>query len=307
MAKILEVVVPIEMLTDQVGVIPGGVNIGVVVVDSGRCLLIDTGLNETSAKRAVKAVREELNREVAAIITTHAHADHFGGNATVVKRTGASVYAPVVDEVFLRYPILQPSMLFAGADPPPSLRGRFLLADPSPVDHLIDGDRLAVEGVEFEVVSLAGHSPNQLGLVIDDVFFCADIVLPANVLEKYRIPYLYSLTDHLASLQRAVKVRCRVAVPGHGPTLSTLDDLIDLNQAVIGKVLDKVLELLAEPQTPEVLLTRVLSEFGADVSDPAGYYLLHPTVFAYLSYLEQDGRAVQTVEGFQNLWRRADA
>src|SRR5215211_1243930 len=114
--------------------------------DDGRCVLIDTGLHETSAKKALKAVREELHGEVVAILTTHAHADHFGGNATVVKRTGARVHAPAFDEAILRYPLLQPALLFAGADPPPTMRGNFMLADPSPVDQVLYGNSLFIEG-----------------------------------------------------------------------------------------------------------------------------------------------------------------
>jgi glyoxylase-like metal-dependent hydrolase (beta-lactamase superfamily II) len=155
--------VAVEMLTERVGVIPGGVNLGMLRGEGGRCVLIDTGLNDTSGKKAIKAVRDELGGEVAAILTTHAHADHFGGNATVVKRTGAKVYAPAFDEAVLRYPLLQPMLLFAGADPPASMRGGFMLADASPVDQVIEGATLSVEGFAVEVISLAGHSPNQVG------------------------------------------------------------------------------------------------------------------------------------------------
>src|SRR5215207_8751266 len=159
----------VEFLTDQVGFIPGAVNVGVVRADGSRFILIDTGLNDTSGKKAVKAI-QELGGSVAAIVTTHAHADHFGANATVVKRTGAKVFAPAIDEAVIRYPILQSSLLYAGADPPAMLRGRFLLADASPVDDIIPVDGFEVEGVPIEVVSLPGDSPNQLGFEFDRVF-----------------------------------------------------------------------------------------------------------------------------------------
>jgi glyoxylase-like metal-dependent hydrolase (beta-lactamase superfamily II) len=289
-------------LAEQVFVVPGGVNIGVLRADDGRCVLIDTGLHETSAKKALKAVREELHGEVVAILTTHAHADHFGGNATVVKRTGARVHAPAFDEAILRYPLLQPALLFAGADPPPTMRGNFMLADPSPVDQVLDENSLSLENFEIEIIGLKGHSPNQVGFLVNGVFFCADIVLPESVLEKYRIPYLFSLGDHLASLDRCADVVCRTVVPGHGPTLETIVPLRDLNRSLASEVVQRVVEFTHRPISAEALLTRLLTHFGANVSDAPSYYLLHPTVYAFLSHLQGVGRVRHEVANGESLW-----
>jgi glyoxylase-like metal-dependent hydrolase (beta-lactamase superfamily II) len=295
--------VAIVELAERIAMIPGGVNIGVLRGDNGRCVLIDTGLHETSAKKALKAVREELHGEVVAILTTHAHADHFGGNATVVKRTGAPVYAPAFDEAILRYPLLQPALLFAGADPPPTMRGSFMLAPASPVDVVLAGDRFEVEGFDVEVVSLKGHSPNQVGYLVDGVFFCADIVLPESVLEKYRIPYLFSVSDHLASLERCVDVAASIVMPGHGPLLNDLAPLRDMNRALVRDVAERVVEFAALPVTAEALLTRLLRHYGAAVNDAPGFYLLQPTAFAFLSYLQEQGRISHDVINGESLWR----
>lgn len=292
-------------LSDRVWVLPGGVNIGVLRGDAGEIALVDTGLNDTSAKKALKAVREELGGEVTAVLTTHAHADHFGGNATVVKRTGATVHAPAFDEAFLRYPLLQPASMFGGADPIDTLRGGFLLADPSPVDVVVQAGPRETVGVVLEAVPLSGHSPGQLGYLVDDVFFCADVVLPESVLDKYRIPYLFSLTEHLAALERARTIPYRVAVPGHGPTLDDLEPLIELNAKLAHTVIDAVLELAAPPQTAEVIMRGLLRRFGAHVADAPSFYLLQPTVFAYLSHLQRAGRLAHSVEDGQSLWASA--
>lgn len=283
--------------------IPGGVNIGVLRGDDGRCVLIDTGLHETSAKKALKAVREELHGEVVAILTTHAHADHFGGNATVVRRTGARVYAPAFDEAVLRYPLLQPALLFAGADPPSTMRGRFMLADASPVDEIITGNQLSVNGFEIEVIALAGHSPNQLGFLVNDVFFCADVVLPESVLEKYRIPYLFSVTDHLQSLVRSTAVKCTVAMPGHGAPLASIAPVRNLNLALVREVVAKALEFCDTWITAEMLLTRLLRHFGASANDAPSYYLLHPTGYAFLSYLLDESKVRHEVRDGESLWK----
>ncbi len=294
-------------LADRTWVVPGGVNIGALETGDGQIILVDTGLNDTSAKRALKVVREELGGDVVAILTTHAHADHFGGNATVVKRTGAAVHAPALDEAILRYPLLQPAFLFGGADPLDTLRGNFLLADPSPVDVIVEPGRHEVAGIAVEAIPLFGHSPGQLGYLAGDVFFCADVVLPARVLEKYRIPYLYSLTDYLASLERARVIPHRVAAPGHGAVLrdGDLNALIDQNLSLANRVSEAIVDLAAEPVTAEEVLRHLLMTFGAPVCDAPSFYLLQPTVFAFLSHLHRQDLVQHEVAEGRSLWRRS--
>jgi glyoxylase-like metal-dependent hydrolase (beta-lactamase superfamily II) len=293
-------------LGDRVWVIPGGVNIGVLANDDGQIVLVDTGLNESSAKKALKIVREELGGEVAAVLTTHAHADHFGGNATIVKRTGAVVHAPEFDEAFLRYPLLQPASLFGGADPLDTLRGNFLLADPSPVDVLVKPGAHQIAGIGVEVVPLYGHSPGQLGYLAGDVFFCADVVLPASVLDKYRIPYLFSLTEHLAALERARGTPHRVAVAGHGPILEAgeLEAAVELNRALAERVVEAMLDLAATPRSAEAILEGILRRFDAPVADAPSFYLLQPTVFAFLSHLHRTGEIGHEIHDGRSLWTR---
>jgi glyoxylase-like metal-dependent hydrolase (beta-lactamase superfamily II) len=293
----------VAFLTERVGYIPGAVNLGVIRANADRFILVDTGLNDTSGKKAVKAI-QELGGTIAAIVTTHAHADHFGANATVVKRTGARVYAPAIDEAVIRYPILQPSLLFAGANPPATLRGRFLLADASPVDEVFD-DALDVEGVPLQVIGLAGHSPNQKGILVDGVFFSADVALPESVLQNYRIPYLYAVGDHLTAIETAKQVEADWVVPGHGIVGPVIMDVLELNRALVLEVADRVQEFARTPSSANDLMARVLESYGAPVADHAAYFLLHPTIFAFLSYLHGLGTLESTVEGYQTLWWRA--
>ncbi|MFN8591625.1 MAG: MBL fold metallo-hydrolase [Thermomicrobiales bacterium] len=291
-------------LGDRVWVLPGGVNIGVVRGPDNQIVMVDTGLNDTSAKKALKAIREDLAGEPSVVLTTHAHADHFGGNATIVKRTGAVVHAPAFDEAFLRYPLLQPASLFGGADPPITMRGGFMLADPSPVDLVVQPGPHTVANVNIEAIPLFGHSPGQLGYLIDDVFFCADVVLPEAALQKYRIPYLFSLTDHLNALDRAREVTYRLAVPGHGPVLDDLQPLIERNHTLAREVSDAVLDIAERPETAEAIMRQLLARFGAAPGDAPAYYLLQPTVFAYLSHLHREHRLHHQVIDGQSLWSR---
>ena len=290
-----------EQLSDRVYMAPGGVNIGVIFGPDRGAILIDTGLNDSAARKVLRRL-SELDRKVTSIITTHGHADHFGGNAFVVKRTGARVWAPAWDETVLRYPLFQPLVLFAGADPPDSLRGGFLLAAESPVDEIYEAGPLEVDGVAMNAVSLAGHSGNQMGIVCDDVFFAADVVLPQRVLDRYKMPYLFSVRDHIRSLERAAGVEYQVAMPGHGAVSEDLSGPISLNTELVDRVADLIVQICANSITPGDILAEVLTRLDANPSDAASFYLLHPTIYAYLTYLEEQGRLDHHIEAARSLW-----
>ena len=170
-----------------------------------------------------------------------------------------------MDEAILRYPILQPAFLFGGADPVDSLRNGFMLADPSPVDNIYAAGPIDIDGSSVTAISLAGHSANQMGILVDGVFFSADVVLPETVLEKYRIPYLYSVTDHLVALERCAEVACDHVVPGHGPLLDNIEDLRAQNLQIVRATLDLVVECCSKPCTCGEVMTYVLDHSGADV------------------------------------------
>lgn len=293
-----------DQLSDRVWIAAGGTNVGIIRNDTGGCVLIDTGLNDSPARKYLRFIRDELDCEVRAIVTTHGHADHFGANAFVVKRTGAEVYAPDLDEAVLRHPVMQPMMLFGGADPSDSLRTSFLLADAGPVNGILQPGTQRIADIDVEIMPLGGHSMNQVGVIVDNVFFAADVVFPDAALEKYRIAYLYCLTDHLASLEKARGVACNYVVPGHGLIETDIERLADLNLSSINLALDAVRHAITQPQSGDQVASTVFNALGISINTPQAYYLLRPTIGAYLAHLERLGEADQTLVDGSLLWRR---
>ncbi len=289
-------------LTDRVGFVPGGTNIGIIRHDESRVTLIDSGLNDTTARKVLRVVRDELGAEVVAILNTHGHADHFGANAFVVKRTGCQVWAPAIESATIQHPVMQPAMLFGGADPMDALRNRFLLAEPSSMDGVLEAGEQQFMGTGIELIALPGHSPNQMGVLVDGVFFCADVVFPQAAIEKYRIPYLFVLTSHLESLGKARTIDAGVVVPGHGPHAESLDELVDLNLATIESTLDCIRDILKQPKTSDDICTQLFTALNVPVSDIQGYFLLKPTINAYLAHLDRIGEATCEIVDKQALW-----
>ena len=115
-------------LTDSAYHLRGGSNAGLIIHDD-RAVLVDTGLDRDTAKKILRHV-ESLKVQLAAVVITHAHADHCGGAATIRARTGAPVYAPALEGDVMANPIWEPLYLYSGALPPAELRHKFTLAEP---------------------------------------------------------------------------------------------------------------------------------------------------------------------------------
>ena len=118
------------------------------------------------------------------------------------------------------------------------------------------------------------------------------------------MPYLYSVRDHLPSLERARATPHQLAVPGHGPSLENVAIGVEPNEALVRRIADSVADLCEEPRTPDEILADLLGQLGADPPDAPAFYLLHPTIYAYLSYLEEIGAVRHWIERGRSLWQR---
>ncbi len=270
-------------VTENVGYIPGGVNVG-VIRNGEEAILVDTGLDKDNGRKTLRLL-EEKGLTLKAIINTHSHADHFGGNAYLARNTGAEVYAPSVESGIIQNPLLEPIYLFHGANPIRNLHNKFVLADPSPVDHVIEPGELSIIGLESEIISLPGHSYNQIGVKYDNVLFCADTVFSERVIDKYRIPVVQDVGEHLKTLEKLRKMECALFVPAHtGPT-EDIKPLVDKNLATTNNIIADIKTLLREPKTTEMVQSGLGKLYGLDLNVVQQYYLIHMTIMAYLGYL----------------------
>jgi glyoxylase-like metal-dependent hydrolase (beta-lactamase superfamily II) len=284
--------------------LPGGVNCGLVETANG-LLCIDTGLDRGAANRIARAA-EELGRPLVAILNTHAHADHHGGNAQLLRRFSLPVYAPAVEAAVIREPRYEAVYLFGGAEPVRGLINKFLQAEASPVDHLLVADtRLAVDGRELQIVALPGHSLGQVGVRVDDVLFAADGFFGQPALEKHGVPYLVDAPRWMETLERLLDYAVGWMVPGHGDPLDEPGPTLRLNLQILKRAeawLDERLQ--RAPAGSEELLAEFAQALGMRISDPPSYVLNRAAMLGFLGGLERQGRIEVVIEAGRWIWRR---
>lgn len=285
-------------LSERVHLVPGGVN-AVLVVEGGRALAIDSGQGKDGGRRVRKAA-EALGARLVAILTTHAHADHFGGHAYLLRQQRVPVLAPPVEAELMRAPLLEPAYLFHGAAPPVELTGAWLQAEPSPVDRLVDAGDLEVEGFRVRLHDVSGHALRQLAVEVDDVLVAADAVFGPEVLAKYPIPFGQDAAAQLAAARRVADHPARVAVPGHGAPGAPAE-LASATLAALERVRETVLAA-ADGVDGATVLVRAAAALGVGEADLARWHLNHTTVHAHLAALRAAGLLEVRLAGHRLTW-----
>jgi hydroxyacylglutathione hydrolase len=179
-----------------------------VVWQPGRtdAVVFDPGLQP----ELILDVLRDQGLTVAAVVNTHGHADHIGGNAALKE---AFPQAPVIIGA-------RDAVMLTDADANLSAPFGFAVTSP-PADRTVaEGDVVEAAGLSLEVLDIPGHSPGHVVYVYraDPIFVFGGDVLFRGSIGRTDFPggshplLLRGIREKLFTLPDAT-----VVYPGHGP------------------------------------------------------------------------------------------
>jgi len=288
-------------------VFEGATNMGLYTLN-GECILVDTGFGRDNARKALKILRER-GLSLTAVLNTHCHADHCGGNHFISWRTRAEFYAPRLEVPYIEKPELHVRSLYGLAYPPQDRTTRLLLGDECRIQHQIESGVVDIGDAKFTIIPLPGHSVGQVGVLTEDnVLYAGDAIFTQKTLRKHPIPFYVDPDETINSLERLVELGAEVVVPGHGEVLRGEDirSQADYYSNRIRSIENAVLEALKEPLATEEVVARVASGFGVEPV-MLQYLLVSTTIKGHLTSLLRRGAVTAELRGFRVFWRRVRA
>ncbi len=293
---------PPLQVSERVFALTGPVNSAIVVGDDRAAVLVDTGQDADHGRRIRRAL-EELELTPVAILNTHSHADHYGGNDYLVRQfPGLKVYAPPFEAAIIRAPYLEPVYLFHGAKPPVEMTGKWLQAKPSPVHEEVEAGTLEVAGLSLQLLDTSGHAHRMLSVRVDDVLLASDAVFGAATLERYPLPFGQDIGNQKAAHDTVAASGATTVLPGHGEPVEGTHEIVEANARAVAAAEHAVLDA-CDDATSEQVLKRVGDGMGLAMNDLPRYHLNLCTVSAYLTHLRETGRVEATLDAGRLTWR----
>lgn len=277
-------------LSPGVSYLPGAVNSLVLEDGHGGALLADTGLDDSHARKLLRAL-EDAGLTPTAILNTHSHADHHGGNVHILKQfPDVEVFAPPLEAAIIAHPLLEPVTLF-GARPPRDLQSKFLLAPASPARPLSPAGVTRIGGVEVELLDVPGHAVQMYAVRAGDVLYATDALFGPDALAKHPLTFCADSAAQKASVARLGTLQgVRVTLPGHGDPARDLAGLVETNLALYTRTTQAVLDAVqAQPGTVDDLLARVCEALGVTMMNAGAVVLNRAVVSAHLTELLEAG------------------
>ena len=279
-------------------------------------VLVDTGLHEPGSLRQLELALDQAGlrlEHVRLVVCTHAHSDHYGQAAPIMKRSGAELWMHPAHE----------HMTKAAEDPKRAFERRFEIARQSGVPaetlaahreargdnkfgiaEIVMPDRELLPGVEIDtdlgawsVHETPGHAPSHVVLHQPE----RGLLLSGDhLLGRVSLYYDFGYTpdpagEFLGSLDVVDGLEVQLVLAGHGRPVRDARGLTAANRRTIAERIDRIRRALADgPRTAFDVVPDMWSD--VDLPEPmmVGWGLTE--ALCYLNHMERAGE-VRRIDG----------
>lgn len=303
--------------SQNVYLLPLATNIGVIALEQSdgtvNIYLIESGNDDAQAAVILEKVKEFFSTDsrtvtLKAVINTHSHADHCGGNDFLRKNTGCEVWASEGEAAIMQCPVIETGLIWGGM-PVQELETRYFVAQPCAADRTFKNDAVFYieEKIKVEVISLKGHYIDQTGFLLTDTdgkktLFAGDALSGRNAIKRYWIQYLFDEKQSKESLNKLSHIKADFYVPGHGDFVTQIEGLVELNLLALLETENLILDELKTPRTSEEILKAVADRNSLNLK-LSQYVLIGCTLRSYLSALADEGRIRYEITENKMLWQ----
>ena len=253
---------PITMVTEKTGYIPGFTNAGLIFSNNG-VIMIDNGWGEKEGKYILDVLNKE-NLKVLAIINTHTHVDHSGANAYIQRQTGCKAYASKYESFLMEETMFLPFIFNASTNPPK--QGLTSIFKPTTCkSEIIEAGTLTIDELEIQIIDLPGHSYGHLGIIYDNVLFCGDAAVNESFMIENSMIYYANPVQQRNTLNYIMNSNFDAYITSHGKHFTDPRTTCILYLKYIDNIERCILEITKEPVTVEKLIANVAHKINIKI------------------------------------------
>lgn len=153
------------------------------------------------------------------------------------------------------------------------------------------------------MLPLPGHFFDMCGFrTADGVWFLADCLSGANIVEKYHVNFIYDVAGYLETLDKVCQLEGRLFIPAHAEPVEDIRPLAELNRRKVQEIAELIRTLCREPRMFEDVLRDVFAHYQLTM-DFNQYVLVGSTVRSYLAYLLDRGSLAAEFSDNRLLWQ----
>ncbi len=289
--------------------------------------LIDAGPRYDPAREALTSALAGYGYRISdlqRIVLTHAHPDHCGIAAELVRISGADVLAHAAaanrlsgDAEAQRTTFYRDVMHWAGVpvDALQALAGARRDArrysEPVALDRtLADGDVLQLGGEDWRVLHTPGHTGDLICLYQPQrrVLLSSDHLLPdisSNPVIERAVPgqpgLARRLVDYMAQLRRVAEMDIALTLPGHGQPITDHRALIRERLSFHAERANRMLAVMDDAAlTAQEIVVRIFPRL-----DPINHFLAVSEVIGHLQWLQVQSQVTCDELDGVAIWKRA--